>query len=215
MTFGVCDAFPNAISNIEKCGSRSTYEAIMSMRSGRLISNEEALSRETRVMFIRNPLSRIMSCFSHFWWLAYNGSNYYEFMPKILKGELGSEQEDLEIFTDHILSNDNTHWSSQIEQLTTENGIFVPNRVHRFEDLKYYWGMYCVGKRPDLGEPPYIQRQLNSWSKINLKDYRMNDIREKFAPDFELWEKSRISFGMSWRRTGRQLSECWRDIRWH
>lgn len=88
------------------------------------------------------------------------------------------EQEEYEEFIDHIISEENTHWDSQIDLLTTSDGVFTPTIIHKFEDIKIYWENYAVGELP----------WDNAFSKVPHADYRVDDISHKYARDLALWE---------------------------
>lgn len=175
MTYAVCDAFEPAVSVIQKCGSQSIRMAVTSMRGGKIITNEDALKRDIRVMFIRDPLERLQSCFSHFSWLEFNGADYYDILPKGILSGIDNTESDYQKFIDYILENNECHWSSQVKQMT-ESGVFTPTVVHKFEEIQEHWEKYAVGKLP----------WENAWSKLPISDYRHDDVIMHYADDYNL-----------------------------
>jgi len=174
--FVVCDAFDAAISSIPKCGSQSVEGAVTGMRGGRIIENEEAMNYDTRVMFIRDPIVRLHSNFSFFWWLEFNGADYFSFIPKgILTGQRGSEDIDYKNFIDYALDNPDPHWGSQVD-LMTFNGEFIPTHIHKFEDIQEHWEKYAAGRLP----------WYNAWSRIPITDYRQDDIKSFYQKDIAM-----------------------------
>lgn len=85
---------------------------------------------------------------------------------------------DYQSFIDFILSGEpDSHWAPQYAQGLHE-GVFVPNTVHRFEDVNKYWFDYVGGKLPTT----------NSWAPVAVDPYRLDDLYGYYADDLILWE---------------------------
>lgn len=186
-----CDAFPTAIATIPKAGSQSIAQAVLCMRNGQTITNEQALPIEERVLFLRNPKDRLNSAYSFLWWLTYNGQDVSEFIPKgTFSGEFGTEKQDYKNFIDYVLANKNNHWSSQIDQVT-HNGVFTPTKVFKFEEIKLYWDSVARGAIPSRETDGNNFPWLNAWTKkpecVTFKAYRKDEIIVEFGPDMDLW----------------------------
>lgn len=175
MTFLARPDLSTCVVMLKKAGSSSFYSAIHNSKKGLNLTNEEAIPYSKRVMFIRNPLARHHSAFSFFWWLKADGHVTDVIDMGVFKGD--NVQEDYEAFVDYSLENENGHWNSQIAEASF-NGEFIPNRVHRFEDLQTYWEEYFTGLLP----------WSNAFSKVQVDEYRREDLIKFYTEDITLWE---------------------------
>jgi len=176
--FVTADCYKAAIASIEKCASQSIHLAVSPMKGAIILSNEEALEYETRVMFVRHPIERLISCYSHLSWLTHNDYQYDEIMPIGImdgKGDLAEYRR----FIDYILKNNDPHWDSQYD-LMLYNHSFVPNKVHKFDDIGSLWGLYAAGMLP----------HINAWTDRQYNHYRLDELLFKYSKDLELWENA-------------------------
>jgi len=157
-----------AIAVIPKAGSQSIRQCC---RYQVLMSNDEAMSYETRVAFIRNPVERLKSAYSFFHYLMVDGVRTDGNAPP------HSALVNWEGFVDYALSTPNPHWKPQADLLLDSKGNFVPTTVHKFEDIKEHWEKYYKGALP----------WINASSRAETNDYRLDDIRSYYKEDFELW----------------------------
>jgi hypothetical protein len=168
------------VASIPKVGSHSIQKAVMWCQEGIRISPDEALKRDLRVLFIRHPITRVRSTFSMFRAITKDKqrSTLVPLESVYIKGR--GVIKDYEAFIDHVLSEaENPHWNSQIE-MVTHNNIFIPNRIHRFEDIEREWPQYGFS-----GALPWE----NAWLREETSDYRLDDLSEKFKADLALWEE--------------------------
>lgn len=150
------------------------------------ITPEEALRLDKRVMFVRHPLERLVSAFS---WLmqahkqgtpacrsVYPSIMGQEVLGTGVNGETKPLIDAWKAFVDHILVADNDHWTPQIE-LASHNGVLIPNRAFKFEELNDRWGTYSAGRFPST--LPHLHRV----TKLTPPDYRVDDLREFYRKD--------------------------------
>lgn len=131
---------------------------------GGYISEEKARQCGIRLAFIRHPLERLKSGFSHFHYMLERGTIYNNHAP-----EYAATWEE---WVDHILEYKDQHWRSQAETI----GDF-PNVLHRFERVIDVWEDYFPGFFPHIGKV----------SRVKTAPYRVADIEAKYSEDFELW----------------------------
>lgn len=157
-----------AVAVIPKSGSQSIRHCC---RFQVLLSNEEAKSYPVRVAFIRNPIERLKSAYSFFYFLMEDGVKTDGTAPP--HSSLGSWPD----FVDYALGNDNPHWKSQVDTVRDDSGLIIPNRFHKFEEIKDHWEGYYKGALP----------WINASSRAPTSDYREDDINKFYIEDFELW----------------------------
>jgi len=162
---------------INKAGSTSFESSLSSHKKGKMIHGDDAQGYSKRVMFIREPLARHQSAFSFFWWLKDEGHVTSIFDLSLFKGK--SLAGDYAAFVDFSLENGDSHWNPQVGE-ASDNGTFIPNIVHRFEDLTNYWETYFTGRLP----------WDNAFSKVATTDYRRGDLVEFYRNDTSLWENT-------------------------
>ena len=143
------------------------------------ITNEQALAYPQRVLFLRNPIERLKSSYSHMRDLLERGAYY--------QGESVNPARSPEFavtwyrFIDFILDNQDSHWSPQTESFYV-NGEFAPNRVHRFESVTARWPDYqpnAIGGGHSFARPVDIDLI-----------YRKTEVDALFASDTVLWDNS-------------------------
>lgn len=145
------------IASIQKNASTSMTKVFPE-----LINAEKALTFEKRIMWIRNPLSRLLSAFT----------------SKVVP-ELPDEWKD---FIEYVLKVDNVHWYPQVK-LVTYDGIFVPNIVNRFEDIENTWPEYVDKKLPKINVSKDVE-----YYPLN---HRREDIIVRYAEDFNCWAEAK------------------------
>ena len=69
------------------------------------------------------------------------------------------------------------HFRSQASFLTTQSGVFLPNKLLKFEDLPGNWPL----------EWPLHHRNKTD-KKLDLSEGLKSRLAERFADDFALWE---------------------------
>ena len=176
--FVTATCYKAAIATIEKCASQSIHNAVAPMKGAQILSNKEALQFDTRVMFVRHPIERLVSCYSHLSWLTYNDYHYDEIIPLgVLTGK--GDIEEYRRFVDYIMDNADPHWTPQYD-LMLYNHSFVPNKVHKFEDINAFWGFYASGMIP----------HINAWTARECSPYRLDELLFKYTKDLELWNNA-------------------------
>lgn len=162
---------------IQKCANTSIRSAVMMSNIGVEIQNKDAFDYDKRVAFVRDPLERLDSAFSHFWFISSVGSSFDDMPVEHLYVEGRGLQGDYEAFIDYILGNENCHWIPQVDILSYE-GVFVPNIIYKLSNIKDVWENYFTGYLP----------WENAWSKQKVKPYRIDDLKEYYKLDLKLWD---------------------------
>lgn len=143
----------------------------MALAPSQQVTNEDALERDIRVMFIRDPFDRLASAYSFFSWLRSRNTRIEPEVPVF---------KTYEQFIDWALDSDDSHVTSQVDCVTV-NGVFVPNRIHWLKDIVEVWNDYYPGLIPDKNNFPH----RNNMQRLVTTDYRRDDIRKHYARDFE------------------------------
>jgi len=120
-----------------------------------------------RVAFIRNPIDRLASAYSLFYWMKDYGSKSYRHIPTKNWG----------CFVDFVLNteiSDDLHWLSQVLIVGD-----VPNIYHRFESIADHFERYRPGILP----------HNNKTTRKPISNYRYEEIKDKYSADFKLWEE--------------------------
>jgi hypothetical protein len=154
-----------AMSCLRKCGSTSIINCLSVKGES---TNEEVINIPTRVFWIRDPISRLQSCYSFFYYLNEKDQNGTHQVTKEVTASWES-------FVDYILANDDPHWKPQAEQLKIE-GVPVWTNIHRFEDIVSIWGGYIEGFLP----------WYNACTQLTINDYRKDEIEIKYKEDIDL-----------------------------
>ena len=164
-----------AVCVIPKVASQSIQAAIEQCEHTRP-NEEEAMAFSTRIAFVRDPIERFDSLFSHMHSLARGGS-------KAVAKELGGSvlgihpDTDYKSFVNYVLSgHTNAHWLPQSEQLSS-----IPTDIYRFEDLEKAWERHFTGALP----------WNNKWTPIEHNPYREDDLKEYYKADYALREKTK------------------------
>ena len=94
-----------------------------------------------------------------------------------------------ERFIDYTLAYEDNHWKLQSELLETQNGDWIPTKMHRFEDLVSFWPDYFDVALPhkNSSPTPYV-----------VNEYRLEELLTKYRRDIDLWQ----SLGDKDGRTG-------------
>jgi len=137
-------------------------------------NNDPALMRiSRRVAFIREPVDRLESAFSFFYWRADYG------WPHSTPAPIDS----WEAFVEYVLdptNPDDAHWQPQIERIGGES---VATELYLFEDLADVW----EDIRP--GILPWHNR--TSRAPTIVQDHRITELRQKYTVDRALREQAR------------------------
>jgi len=154
-----------AMSCLPKNGSQSLRSKF---KSG-VVANEEALNFSTRVVWLREPLDRLVSNYSFF--KTINEMDCHRGRPNL------QDTDSWESFIDFVLDgNENIHWNPQVEQLTLD-GNYLGTVTHKFEDITKLWGTYYRGRIP----------HMNGCVHEPTTTYRLAEIEDKYKEDFDLW----------------------------
>lgn len=156
-----------AIARIPKCGSTSITAALAP--SPTELAPEAAIKKDVRVLFMRDPMERLASLFSFFHW-----HRKLRMHPRL---EL-AKAETYEAMVDIALVSDDPHVVPQWDQVTTEAGVFVPNRVHKLSEIDQHWLDYYEGFIPHENHAQRVPVDQN---------YRRDEVAERYAKDIELW----------------------------
>jgi len=150
-----------AVAQIPKAGLNTMREWLSGFR---VVGNDDPdlLACPQRVMFVRNPLNRLVSCYSFFKALSDIGKNH----------SCDAPVSSWESFVDHILVNDDPHWVSQVEHSGNKQTV-----VHRLEDMEFVWFRYYRGPLP----------WSNKTHRRPASNYRLLEIVKKYLDDYDLW----------------------------
>lgn len=153
----------HAIALMPKCGNTSFSALVRSPR----LSIEDALKIETRVMFIRDPIERLVSAFSFFKYLN-DETPREDVTPEATSS--------YEAFVDFALAYPNPHW---MPQMKLTGGIAT--KLHKFncESIRQWWPLYWPGRLPDW---------LNSCTHLPTNNYRSTDLKYYYADDIAAYE---------------------------
>lgn len=130
-------------------------------RDFRQVSSEEAMEAEARVAFIRDPIERAKSAYSHMYYLKAHHTEH----------DCKAPVDSWENFVDYILVNDNNHWRPQHLLIGD-----VPTVIHRLENLGAVRDRYWPG----------ILKPDNCCSRLPTSDYRTDELLEMYMGDLRL-----------------------------
>ena len=156
-----------AVALIPKCGLNTIREWI-GPGAVSVKSDDEALFDVTRrVAFIRNPIDRLISAYSFFYWMDDYGMRSRKSNVPI---------NDWDSFVDYVLSDktDDVHWTPQLNLIG-----YVANIYHRFENILEHYEKYRPGMLP----------HNNITSHRPVTNHRMDEIMKKYQCDLNLWER--------------------------
>jgi hypothetical protein len=159
-----------AIAHIPKSASQTIRMVLAPLDE---ISCEDAMKFGERVMFVRDPFDRLGSAYSFFLFLQQKTTKIEPPVPKI---------DCYETFVDWALETEDVHVRPQVEFVTTDDGEFVPNRLHWLKDIMDVWNDYYPGLVPDKSEFPHRHK----CQRLDVSDYRRDDLSAKYAKDIEL-----------------------------
>jgi hypothetical protein len=141
------------------------------------LTNDQALQRDLRVMFVRDPYERLASCYSFFSWLQTIGTQ--------VQPPLGNWT-DYQGFVDWALDSADAHVAPQYDLVLATDGTFVPNRIHLLKDIQKVWDTYYPGLIPDMNDFPVRHK----CTRLAVTNYRRQDIALRYARDLELCQAS-------------------------
>lgn len=158
----------NAIAIIPKVGNTSFSEIV----DGGRLTSEEALQFKIRVMFIREPIERVISNYSFFHALNDNEECRTNIPKEITHNGY-------EVFIDYILlDKGNPHWAPQME-LT--DGIATHLYKFNCDNIRKYWPMHWSGRQPNW---------MNATTHLEVNDYRMKELLEFYVKDTAAYESA-------------------------
>lgn len=150
-----------AVAQIPKAGLMTLQDWLYGFD---VVKNDDAdlLNCSNRIMFVRNPISRLQSSYSFFKNIKDTGGNRSK----------GAPLDNWHDYVDFALENDNEHWRPQVEH---SGGI--QTKVHRFEDLSKVFFRY---------HPRHIGHKNRS-ARVPVDNYRIKDIVDYYSEDMNLW----------------------------
>ncbi len=166
-----------AIKLIAKVGTQSFSDVSENWYG----SNEQALLFPTRVMFVREPMERLKSCYQFFVGLRDAGTTYSGFSFDIL--------DTWQTFIDYILlGNVDEHWQTQSEQATSD-GELTPTEYLKFDDLGSWFPVFFNIRLP----------HINSSEPLVVDDtYRSDELGIYYADDYDLYNTAKSYGGEQW-----------------
>jgi len=152
------------------CLPKNASSSIRQFARDQTYPNKEVLHIPVRVGFIREPLNKLISVFSFFKYQNEEANHGGHIIPI-------DATRTWESCIDYVLDHDDPHWNPQVKALTY-NGQYVPTVTHRLEDINKVWGNYYKGLIP----------WVNATAHYDVDEtYRINDIHDKYAADFDKW----------------------------
>jgi hypothetical protein len=139
------------IKIVPRVGTKSIRESI-NASSHNIISVEEALNKQTIVMFVRHPINHINSAFNLFYDLTLANSQYQEFMPKgtitawgaRVKGGVGQNEHK---WKSQIIDNYNSKLSSERQEKTISDDDLIKKLNN--EDYQRFIDFILAGNYDD------------------------------------------------------------------
>lgn len=165
------------IALIPKSGNSTIRTAVMFSKDPIEVPIEKSTEWLLRVAFIREPIDRVKSGFSHFRQVIEMGSSVGMLPHEYVYIEGRGLNEDYRSYIDYILENSEPHWSPQTERISL-NGEIVCNRLHKLDDLRDIWEQYYTGSLP----------WQNAWTRLKVEDYRLDDLKEYYKDDYKIWD---------------------------
>lgn len=156
-----------AVAQIPRAGLRTIADWL---GWPRVVKNDDpALMRiSRRVAFIREPVDRLESAFSLFYWLADYG------WPHSIQAPIDRWENFVEYVLDPGIPDD-AHWMSQVERIGGED---VPTEIYLFEDLVTVWEDIRPGLLP--------HHNRTSYAPIIVQNHRIAELWAKYRSDIAL-----------------------------
>lgn len=158
-----------AVAQIPRCGINTIREWLGGVP---VVRNDDArlahISR--RVAFIREPIDRLESAFSMFYWLTDYG------WPHVSKAPVTSWETFIDLVLDAEKIEDE-HWRPQSVHVGD-----VPNIYHKFETLAINFELYRPGILP--------HNNKTTRAPIIIASYRLDELKKKYESDTALYERA-------------------------
>ena len=145
------------VPGVQRVGSASLNAGFPNMATC-----EEAMTFERRLVFLRHPIARLVSAYSHLNDIAY----------------ISEDKLDWEQFVDFILTHDDRHWMPQTPRYWHE-GEYMPTHVEKFEDIKIVWPKYTDKEYPHKNKSPL--------GVVCDTTYRSDEVWDYYKKDMEAW----------------------------
>ena len=126
----------------------------------------EVTEIEKRVMFLRDPIERLISCYCFLKTLREENTSYDNFNFKYV--------DSWQTFVDFMLENRDTHWLPQSELMTLD-GKFVPTEIVKFENINQWFS--DIGIKLSKQNPSKKFLINLEYRKACLADYYHADIK--------------------------------------
>ena len=161
--FALINGTPVAL--IPKAGTQSIQEFAQEV-----ITNTETNRYKHAIAFLRNPLTRLVSCYSFLHNLIV--VNKQNTSVNIAAENLSSYS----AFIDYMLLNDDEHWIPQVELIQhdreTHQTVF-----YTFENMpETFKKLFSINLQ-----------HINSSQHLEISSYRLDDITRYYKGDFEKW----------------------------
>ena len=153
-----------------KVGTQSCLEAA---NTSWTCTNKESLGFHERIMFVRDPIKRLISCFSFFANLKKEGVHVRNFNWACV--------DSWEVFVDYVLAgNINEHWQPQAEQELFNN---EPTATHylKFDDVNEWFPIIFNTPFPNINASPSVS--------VN-QEYRRSEVDSYYQADHALYDNA-------------------------
>lgn len=165
-----------AMAVIPKCAKTSIERTIAPITR---ITPDEAMAYPTRVMFVRDPVDRLLSFYAMV--LA------QELKPNFRFADSSVGWDGWSSYVDWALTSQNEHVLPQVGLVTTSDGRFAPTVVHPFSRLQEVWETYYRTSIPNVDARAQHMNRSPKWAKQGVDlTYRMSEIESRYAEDFKL-----------------------------
>jgi len=158
-----------AVAQVPRCASQTIGGWLG--KEGVVVANDDPqlLTVSRRIAFIRDPIDRLESAFSLFYWMFDYGQGRH-----VSNAPIDSWKN----FIDHVLDpkiKDDEHWLSQATHVGN-----IPNIYHKLDNLFEIFEKYRPGFLP--------HKNKTSRSPLITAGYRLSNLATKYARDSILFE---------------------------
>jgi len=185
------------IQIVSRVGSMSMRHAINQVPH-KQIPVDQALLLTKRVMFVRNPLTRLHSTFNRFWWLTLNNTSYREYLPKgIILADGGRLEGRLGLNEHHFKGDKRTFYEDKLSNEVSKGGTIeeIAARLKQ-EDWRRFVDYILSGVNPDDHWVPQLDVAKHNGEIVANIAHRFEDVRVHWPkyvggtlPEKNVWQE--------------------------